>query len=252
MNSYKKDRKKRLYYILPLIIRTNTELQRLNLELTTKPGTLHRELKSMTQEEQISIFDMFKIGIGPSSSHTLGPWKAAQLFLKSLTEKKMLTNVSDVKILFYGSLAKTGRGHGTDIAVQLGLCGYDVVTFDVNSITPTIQYIFDQQKLKLDGIHTIAFNPATAIDFRFTESLPFHPNALTFIATTSDGKELNETYYSVGGGFVVKDGEDNSSNTNRVVLKYPIETSAQLLKYCDEQNLSVSQVVVFADVGNIS
>ena len=92
----------------------------------------------MTQQEQISVFDMFKIGVGPSSSHTLGPWRAAHLFLQSLSDKKLLNDIVKMEILLYGSLAKTGKGHGTDIAVQLGLNGFDPVTFDVNSIAGVI------------------------------------------------------------------------------------------------------------------
>ena len=95
----------------------------------------------MTQQEQISVFDMFKIGVGPSSSHTLGPWRAAHLFLKTLEDRKILDKVTKVQIKLYGSLAKTGKGHGTDIAIQLGLNGYDPVTFDVNSINSVINNI---------------------------------------------------------------------------------------------------------------
>ena len=198
----------------------------------------------MTQEEQISVFDMFKIGIGPSSSHTLGPWKAAQLFLESLEKNNNLKNIKQVQILLYGSLAKTGRGHGTDIAVQLGLSGFDAVTFDVNKINSTIAGIATEKKLNLKGGHEITFDPSQDIVFLFSESLPFHPNALTFNATTEDNILFSETYYSVGGGFVVKDGEGPSSGKTRVELKYPIDTSAELLKYCDQTNLSVSQVVM--------
>lgn len=198
----------------------------------------------MTQEEQISVFDMFKIGIGPSSSHTLGPWKAAQLFLESLEKNNILQNIKQVQILLYGSLAKTGRGHGTDIAVQLGLSGFDAVTFDVNKINSTIAGIATEKKLNLKAVHAITFDPSLDIVFLFSESLPFHPNALTFNATTEDNILFSETYYSVGGGFVVKDGEGPSSGKTRVELKYPIDTSAELLKYCDQTNLSVSQVVM--------
>ena len=105
----------------------------------------------MTQEEQISVFDMFKIGIGPSSSHTLGPWRAAHRFLKSIDDQKLWSGINRVVIKLYGSLAKTGRGHGTDIAVQLGLSWYDPVTFDVNAITPSINSIAHKKKLTLDA-----------------------------------------------------------------------------------------------------
>src|ERR1041384_1364619 len=105
--------------------------------------------------EPISVFDIFKIGIGPSSSHTLGPWRAAQRFVKSLQDNNQLFNVSSVKVLLYGSLAKTGHGHGTDVAVQLGLCGDDPVTFDVNNIHTKIADIRRNKKLPLAGRYNI-------------------------------------------------------------------------------------------------
>ena len=198
----------------------------------------------MTQQEQISVFDMFKIGVGPSSSHTLGPWKAAHLFLESLEENKLFNKVHHIRIKLYGSLAKTGKGHGTDIAVQLGLVGYDAVTFDVSTIKKVVDEIQLQKRLNLAGKKTIDFIPDTDIVFLFSESLPFHPNALTFIAVLNDEQQFSETYYSVGGGFVVKEGEGPSSGKNKINLKYPIDTSEELLAYCDNNKLTVSEVVM--------
>src|SRR5471030_1704893 len=109
------------------------------------------------QKEQISVFDMFKIGIGPSSSHTLGPWRAAQQFVQLLQDKGVLPEVVQAKILLYGSLAKTGQGHGTDIAILLGLSGDDPVTFDINQIGPKIDHIKTNHKLVLGGILEIDF-----------------------------------------------------------------------------------------------
>src|SRR4051812_25725345 len=133
--------------------------------------------------EPISVFDIFKIGVGPSSSHTLGPWKAAQSFLHSMQKNYRIDEITSVKILLYGSLGKTGKGHGTDIAVQLGLSGDDPVTFDVNLIADKINDINNRKKLLLQGMHEIDFDPASDIQFLYTESLPYHPNALTFLAT---------------------------------------------------------------------
>jgi L-serine dehydratase len=198
----------------------------------------------MTQQEQISVFDMFKIGVGPSSSHTLGPWRAAHLFLQSLEENKLFNKVKHIRIKLYGSLAKTGKGHGTDIAVQLGLNGYDPVTFDVNTIKKVVDEIQSHKRLNLAGKKTIDFIPDTDIIFLFSESLPFHPNALTFIAELNDAQLFSETYYSVGGGFVVKEGEGPSSGGNKINLKFPIDTSAELLAYCDNNKLTVSEVVM--------
>lgn len=191
--------------------------------------------------EAISVFDIFKIGVGPSSSHTLGPWRAALRFLDTLNIKGPLAEVTEIKVLLYGSLAKTGKGHGTDIAVQLGLCGDDPVTFDVDQITPKINQIASQKKLSLAG-QAINFDPANDIEFLFTESLPFHPNALTFLAKFRNGETLAETYYSIGGGFVIKEGEERGKSS--VALPFPINTASDLLHWCIKTGLSISEVVL--------
>ncbi len=118
-----------------------------------------------------------------------------------------------VRVLLYGSLAKTGKGHGTDIAVQLGLSGDDPVTFDVHLIDAKMDDIRSMKKLLLQGKHEIDFDPAEDIEFLMTESLPYHPNALTFLAAFHDGDSVAETWYSVGGGFVEKEEEDVSGGT---------------------------------------
>src|ERR1700743_58830 len=130
--------------------------------------------------EQISVFDMFKIGIGPSSSHTLGPWRAAQQFLQVIEEQGALELVEGIRILLYGSLAKTGKGHGTDIAILLGLSGDDPVTFDVNGIGTKIDSIKTSHKLNLAAKQEIYFFADDDLLFLFNESLPYHPNAVTF------------------------------------------------------------------------
>lgn len=193
--------------------------------------------------EAISVFDMFKIGVGPSSSHTLGPWRAAQLFLKTLQGKSILDDVISVEILLYGSLAKTGKGHGTDIAVQLGLCGDDPVTFDVNLISEKINYIQNEQKLSLNGTHEIVFNPTEDIEFLKNESLPYHPNALTFIAVLKNDDHISETYYSIGGGFVKKEGEE-ADNDEQVILPFPINDADDLIHWCMQTGMSISEVVM--------
>src|SRR3954465_1650216 len=124
--------------------------------------------------EAISVFDMFKIGVGPSSSHTLGPWRAALRFLQTLQTKYSLNSVKAVQVLLYGSLAKTGKGHGTDVAVILGLCGEDPVTIDVNTITRKIKTIQTNHQLLLSGSHCINFNPAIDVQFLYNENLPYH------------------------------------------------------------------------------
>jgi L-serine dehydratase len=194
------------------------------------------------QREQLSVFDMFKIGIGPSSSHTLGPWRAAQQFVLMLEHQSVLQQVTGVKILLYGSLAKTGRGHGTDIAVLLGLSGDDPVTFAVDEVTPKINLISTSNKLILGGKHEVDFTVIDDLLFLFNESLPFHPNAVTFQAFLNTGKALSETYYSIGGGFVVKEGGGNQQKAE-VDLPFPIETAGDLLHWCRKTGLKISEVV---------
>lgn len=193
--------------------------------------------------EAISVFDMFKIGVGPSSSHTLGPWRAAQRFVASLQQNHALALVEKVEVFLYGSLAKTGVGHGTDIAVQLGLSGDDPVTFDISNITQKIQEIAISHQLRLGGTCHIQFVPATDIHFLFTESLPFHPNALTFTALLKNNNTFSETFYSVGGGFVQKEKEE-TDELSPVTLPFPINTGNDLLHWCMKTGMSISEVVM--------
>ena len=193
--------------------------------------------------EAISVFDMFKIGVGPSSSHTLGPWRAAQRFTQSLVDRNILDDIKSIEVLLYGSLAKTGKGHGTDVAVQLGLAGDDPVTFDVNAIDAKIADIRAMKKILLHGTHEIDFDPQEDIEFLLAESLPFHPNALSFLVTLNNADQFAETYYSVGGGFVVKEGEDKKS-LNEIALPFPVNTSHELLHWCMKTGMNISDVVM--------
>jgi L-serine dehydratase len=193
--------------------------------------------------EAISVFDILKIGVGPSSSHTLGPWRAAQRFVKSISDRNLLQQVNAVRILLYGSLAKTGKGHGTDVAIQLGLCGEDPVTFDVEAIDSRIADIANMKELVLGGLHEVQFDPREDIEFLFSESLPFHPNAVTFLADSKNGEAISETYYSVGGGFVVKEGEEKSAGTE-IQLPFPINNSNELLHWCMKTGMSINEVVM--------
>ncbi|CAN5319067.1 L-serine ammonia-lyase [soil metagenome] len=192
--------------------------------------------------ESISVFDMFKIGVGPSSSHTLGPWRAAMRFINTIKENHDLQQVQQVRVLLYGSLAKTGIGHGTDIAVMLGLCGDDPVTVDVNSIAPKIEDITTTKKMLIDHAHSIDFDPLTDVVFLFTETLPYHPNGLSFLASFTNGENISETYYSIGGGFVVKENETNSKAF--ADLPFPINTADDLLHWCIKTGLPIHEVVM--------
>ena len=195
------------------------------------------------QSEQISVFDMFKIGIGPSSSHTLGPWRAAEQFVNSLHEKSVINRVTQIKVLLYGSLAKTGKGHGTDIAVLLGLSGDDPVTFEVDLVTPKVNAIKANCVLNLAGLKEVNFNYNDDLLFLYNESLPFHPNAVTFQAFLNNETAISETYYSIGGGFVVKEGFNNN-HKNEVDLPFPVETAHNLLHWCIKTGLKISEIVM--------
>lgn len=185
--------------------------------------------------DPISIFDIFKIGVGPSSSHTLGPWKAAQDFVNTLEHP-----LDHVKVHLYGSLSKTGKGHATDIAVQLGLSGFDYVSIPTENIN---RYISNISKLKFVRINNIPvyFDPEKDIIFESTTH-DLHPNTL-MIRGFKDKKIISEkTYASVGGGFIER--EDRTDMTIRdVILPYPIQKGSELLQYTSENNTSISDIV---------
>ena len=197
----------------------------------------------MNPYEAVSVFDILKIGVGPSSSHTLGPWRAALLFLDNIRKNQGLEQVMQVQVILYGSLAKTGHGHGTNVAVALGLLGEDPVTFDVEKINSTIQDIERNSLLHLGGEKIIPFDYKKDIQFLMNESLPYHPNGLTFLCTLQDGTALAETYYSVGGGFVEKEGEKDISDQSRN-LPFPVDHAKDLLRWGSETGLNISGIVL--------
>ena len=194
-------------------------------------------------EECISVFDMLKIGVGPSSSHTLGPWRAAERFLKELTDENILDKTTRVKVDLYGSLSLTGTGHATDLAVMLGLSGQDPEHIPVQDIDGIIKSIRTNHKLHLNNTLTIDFNIETDIIFN-KNFLSFHANGLTFTAYTAD-KTYESTFYSIGGGFVVK--EERANAKKKVEIKcafpYPINLASELLTYCQDQNRKISEIV---------
>lgn len=194
--------------------------------------------------EAISVFDMFKIGVGPSSSHTLGPWRAAQRLVQKLRTDNLLTQVVQVDVCLYGSLAKTGKGHGTDVAVLLGLCDEDPVTIDVNSIGSKVEEIRKQASLPLGGTQPVYFNYDEHLKFLYTEFLPFHPNAVTFLVAMADGRHLSETFYSIGGGFVVQEQDRVLASSSQVSLPFPVNTADDLLHWCMKTGLHVWEVVL--------
>lgn len=194
-------------------------------------------------EECISVFDMLKIGVGPSSSHTLGPWRAAERFLNELKEENILEKVISVKVDLYGSLSLTGIGHATDLAVMLGLSGQDPEYIPVKDIDGIIKSIKEYNKLKLSNQFDINFNPETAIVFN-KNFLPFHANGLTFTAYYNDS-QYESTFYSIGGGFVIKEERTNAKQKEEVKksFPFPINFASELLAYCQNQNRKISEIV---------
>ena len=171
--------------------------------------------------EQISVFDILKVGIGPSSSHTLGPWRAAGRFLSTLREKELFEKVDRVCVTLYGSLSLTGRGHYTDLAVILGLCGADPEVIPPEDIRPMVSSIEQSGSMTLGGERSITFSPLQDIVFEKT-FLPFHSNGITFVARDKDGNQLDsQTYYSIGGGFVVQEGETPHVGEGGNIKKFP-------------------------------
>lgn len=160
-------------------------------------------------EECISVFDMLKIGVGPSSSHTLGPWRAAERFLTELRAENLLEVTARVKVNLYGSLSLTGKGHATDLAVMLGLSGQNPEYIPVENITRIIQEIKKEKKIHLGNEVDIEFQIEDDIIFN-KKFLSFHANALTFTAHLNDSKKYTSTFYSIGGGFVVKEERINA------------------------------------------
>jgi L-serine dehydratase len=196
----------------------------------------------------VSVFDMFKIGIGPSSSHTMGPMTAACRFAKSLEERGLLSRVAQVGVDLYGSLALTGRGHATDTAVTTGLAGRLPAEVDPDAATRLIEAVRQQGRLKLAGSHDIDFRIERDIHWKYKESLPYHPNALTLSARDAAGELLREaTFYSVGGGFVVSEDEAKSATATvaaAVPVPLPFSDAAELLQVAESNGLSIAEVMM--------
>ncbi|PKD16695.1 serine dehydratase [Salegentibacter salinarum] len=199
----------------------------------------------MRKIECISVFDMMKVGVGPSSSHTLGPWRAAQRWITELKQKGIFNDVEHIHIDLYGSLSLTGIGHATDIATILGLCGHDPVTMDISIIDAEIEKIRESKKLQLNAEREIDFSIADDVKFN-RKFLEFHPNGMTFRARLKNGKKTSSSFYSIGGGFVVKKERKNASNKMKSFLEFPfpIEKATELLAYCKAENKPISEIVL--------
>lgn len=198
----------------------------------------------------VSVFDLFKIGIGPSSSHTVGPMRAARLFVLRLQADGTLARTSRVVSRMYGSLGATGRGHGSDKAVLLGLMGHEPDSVDVDAIPALLQAARGEQFLALHGTQRIAFHEKTDLVFHRRESLPFHANGMRFEAFDAQGERLAErVYYSVGGGFVVSDEVAADGSRQKViapdatVLPFPFRSGADLLELTAQQGCSIAELM---------
>ncbi len=193
----------------------------------------------------ISVFDLFKIGIGPSSSHTVGPMKAARTFVERLRNDGALLQTSSVIVELFGSLALTGKGHGTDRAIMLGLAGERPEEINPDLIDTLLAEINDTKTLVLAQIQRIPFLREHHFIFHYTQSLPLHPNGMRFSAINVDSQPLEQqVYYSVGGGFVVQENEtpDAQSARNGNAIPFPFQSGAELLRLAREHGLSLAQL----------
>ena len=193
--------------------------------------------------ERISVFDMLKIGVGPSSSHTLGPWRAAERWIKELKSTNEFNNIISIQIDLYGSLSLTGKGHATDLAVLLGLSGADPEYVPVEDIQGIIDNIKNTNTLDFNRERALVFETKQIVFNK--EFLPFHSNGLIFTGTTLDGREIKSTFYSIGGGFVIKEEDSKASSTKEQLdFPYPIQRAKELLAYCTKENKIISEIVL--------
>lgn len=195
--------------------------------------------------ESISVFDMLKIGVGPSSSHTLGPWRAAARWIEKLKKTGHFDQVERVSVNLYGSLSLTGKGHATDIAVMMGLLGTDPVTYPIEEIDSAVAKVTSENILTLNFEKKIPFVPTEDIKFN-RKFLEFHPNGMTFTAFLKNGKKTSDTYYSIGGGFVVqKERKRKQKKLEKFSnFPFPVEKATELLAYCKAENKAISQIVL--------
>ncbi|MFL7837952.1 MAG: L-serine ammonia-lyase [Candidatus Promineifilaceae bacterium] len=191
--------------------------------------------------QQISVFDMMKIGVGPSSSHTMGPWRAAQRFLEERRMDGTFSEIRRIRVELFGSLAKTGLGHGTDIAIVMGLCGEDPATCDISLIDVQVGRIRDERAIWLLQEKLIDFDPIADLVFHFDQALPYHPNGMRFTAVCV-GDIYEATYYSIGGGFVVEEGEAPEQALSNP--PFPTECGNDILGHCLEEGFPISQMVL--------
>jgi L-serine dehydratase len=194
----------------------------------------------------LSVFDIFKVGIGPSSSHTMGPMRAAREFVLGLKESGQLAATQQIVVRLYGSLALTGLGHGTDRAVLVGLEGADPESVDPDGIETTVKRIRSSGRIRLLGEHEIAFDEPMQLLFMHHERLPRHSNGMRFDALGADARVLREEdYYSIGGGFIVRGVEPEARETSaHAAPPYPFASGAELLAQCREHGLEIFELML--------
>lgn len=197
----------------------------------------------------ISVFDMFSVGIGPSSSHTVGPMRAANEFCRMLEQDKVFEQVIGVQVELFGSLGQTGKGHGSGKAVILGLCGEEPEKVDVRKVESMLSEVESSGTLALNGKHKVAFPNEGAIVFHRRKSLPLHANGMTFHVTLSDNTKVSQSYYSIGGGFILKEEEFGETKVQALAdagrpIRYPFSTAASLLEQCKNNGLSISALMM--------
>ncbi|GGB66773.1 L-serine ammonia-lyase [Flavobacterium suaedae] len=194
--------------------------------------------------ECISVFDMLKIGVGPSSSHTLGPWRGAERFLAELREENIFDSVTRIKVDLYGSLSLTGKGHATDLAVILGLSGADPEYVPIEAVESIVENIKETSVMRLGNEREITFTPADDIIFN-RDFLPFHSNGFRFTAYSNDKEIFVSTLYSIGGGFVVKEERTVAKEKEEIKdnFPYPVDKATELLEYTKKLNKSISELV---------
>lgn len=195
--------------------------------------------------ECISVFDMLKIGIGPSSSHTLGPWRAAERWINHLKKEDVFYETTEIKVDLYGSLSLTGLGHATDIAIILGLAGADPEYFPTEEINSLVAFIQFSKEIKFGNEQVITFNPLNDIIFN-KEFLPFHPNGIRFKSFNKGIEISSDTYYSIGGGFVVREELIHAKENIKIhkTFPFPIQKAKELENYCNETKLKISEIVL--------
>ncbi|MCA9520837.1 MAG: L-serine ammonia-lyase [Myxococcales bacterium] len=191
----------------------------------------------------ISAFDLYTIGIGPSSSHTVGPMRAARYVLNALPEERSIYEITAVRVALFGSLAATGRGHWTDRALLLGLAGETPETIDPGGIASKIAAIELTKRISLLGRQTIAFDPERDLVFRLGELLEHHPNGMRFELTFSDGSELRREMYSIGGGFIRNAEEFVEPQPDVAPPPMPFRTAKQLLEHCRAKGISIAELM---------